>query len=345
MPDVSIKEVAQLAGVSIATVSRCINKPEKVTERTRLKVQDAIVKTGYSPNTLAQSFRRGRTNLVMVVLPSIGNPFFARVMRGLRTAARSKGYSIVIQETQLDTMSADEVSAMLVSRQTDGIILLASMSPFGTEVLGNKSRRRLPVVIGCETVSPELLEIPSVRIDNVAAAREATDHLLSQGHERIAMICGREESLLTRDREVGYRAAMMEARLPVEDGWVVAGQMTLEGARRATRRLLGHSLRPTAIFCANDEMAIGALRELRTAGLAVPGDMSIVGFDDIRYAAVSEPPLTTIRQPAEEIGERAMNRLCRRIEQGNRGIGETEIVPHELVVRASTAPPPRHNSS
>ena len=171
--DVSIKEVARLANVSIATVSRCVNNPEKVTEKTRLKVQKAILKTGYSPNTLAQSFRRGRTNMVMVVLPSVGDPFFTAVMRGIRAAARSKGYSVVIEETQLNTMTADEIGSMLVSNQTDGIILLASVSPFGTEISSTKSQRRLPIVIGCETVSPELADFPSVHIDNIAAFKAA----------------------------------------------------------------------------------------------------------------------------------------------------------------------------
>lgn len=339
MPDVSIKEVAQLAGVSIATVSRCINSPEKVTERTRIKVEDAIVQTGYSPNTLAQSFRRGRTNLIMVVLPSVGDPFFTAVMRGIRTAARAKGYSVVIEETQLNTMTADEIGAMLVSKQTDGIILLASMSPFGTEILSAKSRRRLPIVIGCETISSELADLPSVHIDNVAAAREATNYLISQGHEHIGMIYGQATSLLTKDRELGYRAAMKQAKLPIREGWVAEGQLTIAGARQATRELLNHSHRPTAIFCANDEMAIGCLHEVKAAGLSVPGDVSVMGFDDIRYAEVTDPPLTTIGQPAEEIGERVMYRLCRRIEEGHESNNEPEIVPHKLVIRQSVAPP------
>ena len=344
MPDVSIKEVAQLAGVSIATVSRCINKPEKVTEKTRLKVEDAIAQTGYSPNTLAQSFRRGRTNLVMVVLPSVGDPFFERVMRGIRSEARANGSSIVVQEARPNVMTADEIGALLVSRQTDGIILLASMSPFGTEVLSARNRGRLPIVIGCETVSPELVGLPSVQVDNVAAAREATNYLIEQGHERIAMIYGHASSLLTRDRELGYRAAMQEAGLAIEDGWVVEGRMTIAGARGSTLGLLGHARRPTAVFCANDEMAIGALHEIRAAGLEIPADISVIGFDDVRYAEVTVPPLTTISQPAVEIGKRAMDRLCRRIEHDNQGAGEPEIVPHKLVIRESVGPPPRHNS-
>ena len=328
-----------MAGVSIATVSRCINNPEKVTEKTRLKVQKAILETGYSPNTLAQSFRRGRTNLVMVVLPSIGDPFFTDVMRGIRTAAKAKGYSVVIEETQFNTMTADEIGAMLVSKQTDGIILLASMSPFGTEILSAKSRRRLPIVIGCETISPELAEFPSVHIDNVAAAKEATNYLISQGHRRIAMIYGQASSLLTKDREYGYRAAMKQARLTIEEGWVVEGELSIEGAIRATRKLLNHQHRPTAIFCANDEMAIGCLHAVKSAGLHVPDDISVMGFDDIRYAEVADPPLTTIGQPAEEIGERVMYRLCREIEDGRNGETTPEIVPHELIVRQSVAGP------
>ena len=339
MANVSIKEVARLAGVSIATVSRCINNPEKVTEKTRTKVQEAILRTGYSPNTLAQSFRRGRTNIVMVVLPSVGDPFFAAVMRGIRAAAKAKGYAVLIQETQPNTMTADEIGAMLVSKQTDGIILLASMSPFGTDILSANSKRRLPIVIGCETVSPELVDFPSVHIDNVAAAMDATNYLISQGHEKIAMIYGQESSLLTKDREHGYRAAMRQANLPIEKGWVVEGELTIDGARQATRNLINHEQRPTAIFCANDEMAIGCLHEVKSAGMNVPGDLSIVGFDDIRYAEVTDPPLTTIGQPAEEIGERVMYRLCRRIEGSSNANSAAEIVPHKLVIRQSVDRP------
>lgn len=341
MADVSIKEVAKLAGVSIATVSRCLNHPGKVREQTRRRVEEAIRETGYTPNTLARSFRRGRTNRVMVVLPTIGDPFFGPVMRGIRLAARAKGYSVIIVETEFNTMTADEVDAMLVSRETDGVILLASMSPFGTEIPSAKTRRRLPIVIGCETISPELGGLPSVHIDNVAAAEEATGYLIGRGHRRIAMICGEHTSLLTRDRERGYRSAMGKAGLEIEDGWIVEGDMTLRGAVRATRRLLSHRSRPTAVFCANDEMAIGCIHELRSAGLAVPRDVSVMGFDDIRYAEVVDPPLTTIAQPAEEIGERVMFRLYREIEGLPVAAGdEAEIVPHRLIVRQSVTAPP-----
>ena len=201
MTRVSIKDVARIAGVSIATVSRCINEPERVREQTRSRVQDAIRKTGYSPNTLAQSFRRGKTHVIMVVLPSVGDPFFTSVMRGIRSVASEHGYSLLINETQFNTMTEDEIGAMVVSRMADGIVLLASMSPFGTRILSSRSQRALPIVIACETVSPELTSFPGVHIDNVSAARDATDYLLSFGHRKIAFISGQEQTLLTKHRE------------------------------------------------------------------------------------------------------------------------------------------------
>ena len=345
MVNVSIKEVARLAGVSIATVSRCINSPEKLTEKTRLKVQKAISKTGYAPNSLAQSFRRGRTNIIMVVLPSIGDPFFTRVMAGIHEAAKSGDYSVVIEETQFNTLTADKIGSMLVSKQTDGIILLASLSPFGTDILSADRRRRLPIVIGCESIAPELANFPSVHIDNVAAAREATDYLIAQGHRRIGMIYGLKSSLLTRDREIGFRAAMSAAGLAIDDGWIVEGQLTISGARKATRRLIDHQRQPSAIFCANDEMAIGCLHEIKASGLRVPQDISVMGFDDIRYAEVADPPLTTISQPAEEIGRRVVHRLLQEIEQREAVHERQAIVAHQLIIRQSVAAPATHRAS
>lgn len=337
MSQVSIKDVARIAGVSIATVSRCINEPDRVKPGTRSQVQEAIRATGYSPNTLAQSFRRGKTQVIMVVLPSVGDPFFTEVMRGIREVADENGYSLLINETQRNTLTADEIGTMVVSRQADGLVLLASMSPFGTRVLSASSQQALPIVIGCETVSPELSTYPGVHIDNVSAARQATAYLLQLGHRDIAFIHGQKESLLTRDREKGYLEAMRQAGLEVEYGWMVEGRLSIDGAIDATTRLLEHHRRPTAIFCANDEMALGCVHAIKSAGLTVPGDISVMGFDDIRYAAISDPPLTTVAQPAAEIGAAVMRLLLREI-SGESSSG-AEIVPHRLLIRASTAAP------
>lgn len=339
MSQVSIKDIAKLAGVSIATVSRCLNNPERVRPDTRERVQNAIDETGYSPNTLAQSFRRGKTHVIMVVLPSVGDPFFTDVMRGIRQVASENGYSILINETQFNTMTADEIGAMVVSRQADGIALLASLSPFGTRVLSASSHQALPMVIGCETIADELSSCPGIHIDNISAAREATHYLLDLGHERIAFIFGEHKTLLTQGRENGYRSAMTEANKVIDSGWVVEGKLSIEGAIAATQKLLAHPNRPTAIFCANDEMAMGCLHAVKSAGLRVPNDISVIGFDDNRYARITDPPLTTISQPAQLIGERVMHRLLHEIENGRSKDADPEIVPHELIIRDSAAAP------
>ena len=252
---------------------------------------------------------------------------------------KRQGYTLLINETQFNTITADEIGSIVVSRQADGIILLAAMSPFGTRVLSAKSQRALPMVIGCETVSPELNSYPGIHIDNISAAREATNYLLELGHDKIAFIYGEHKTLLTMDRERGYREAMREAGKIIDNGWVVEGGLTLDGAIDATDKLLAQPNPPTAIFCANDEMAMGCLHAVKDAGLDVPGDISVIGFDDNRYARVMDPPLTTIAQPAEKIGQRVMERLLKEIENGRSKNAEPEIVPHELVIRASSAAP------
>ena len=337
MAEASIKDVAKLAGVSIATVSRCINTPDQVREATRLKVQEAIRETGYSPNTLARDFRRGHTNMIIVVIPKIGDPFFSLVMRGIRNAARTEGYSILIQEAAAVKMGADEISSLMVSRHADGIILLASISPYGTEILSEHNKRSLPVIIGCETISSDLAKLPSVHIDNFAAAKEATNYLISQNHKRIGFIYGEKNSLLTADRELGFRAAMKDAKLPIDENWIIEGEMTIPGAIHATRHLISLPDSPTAIFCANDEMAMGCMHEIKSAGLSIPEDISVIGFDDIRYAEVTDPPLTTISQPAMEIGERVVYRLVQEINQASASSHQPEIVPHKLIVRNSVS--------
>ena len=339
MPQVSIKEVAEIAGVSIATVSRCINNPLQVKERTREKVQQAILETGYTPNTIAQSFRRGRTNVIMVVIPSVGDPFFTDVMQGIRAVVAEHGYSIIINETNFNTMTAEEVGAMMVSRQADGFILLASIFPFGNAVLARTGAHTQPIVIACETIAASLADLPSVHIDNVEAAREATDFLISKGHQKIAFISGQKTSLLTKDREFGYRSAMHKADLSIKDGWVLEGQLTIEGASNACDSLLKHPGRPTAIFCANDEMAMACIHEIKNQDLAVPDDISVMGFDDIRYARLMEPALTTVSQPAREIGERVAIRLFKAIERGNQPNNQPVILPHKLVIRQSVGAP------
>jgi LacI family repressor for deo operon, udp, cdd, tsx, nupC, and nupG len=335
----SIKDVAKLAGVSIATVSRYLSNPDSIRPDNREKIVRAIESVDYAPNALAQNFRRGRTGIIMVVLPSVGDPFFTGVMAAIARVASEHHYSILIRETEMNTLSLDEYSDIVLSKQADGIILLASTCPVTPMRQRPRGSKQAPIVLGCENVTSELGQLPSVRIDNRAAAREATRHLLKLGHRKIGFISGSAASELTADRERGYVAAMKRGGVRIEPGWIVEGDLSLDGARRATRSLLAHPERPTAIFCANDEMAMGCIHELKAARLSVPGDISVVGFDDTRYAEVLDPPLTTIAQPVDMIGERTIRRLIDAIDGVDIGT-EPEMVPHRLVIRNSTAAPP-----
>ena len=309
--------------MSIATVSRCINKPEKVTEQTRIKVQSAIEHTGYTPNSLAQRFRSGKTNQILVAVPSIGDPFFTKVMRGVRSAANALGYAIVIRETRQGMMSADEINVALESKQADGLVLLNNM----TFVTGRLNGADHPH-----------LQPPAVQIDNAAAAGEMTEYLIAQGHRRIGIICGRKKPSFA-ERERGFRKTMQKAKLKITSSWILDAENSLDGGRNAARQILECRSRPTAVFCVSDELAIGCMHEFQGAGLRVPEDISVVGFDDIRYAEVTNPPLTTVRQPAEEMGERIVRELCAAIQDEQPGEPKTQVVSHQLVVRQSVANP------
>lgn len=315
----SINEVALVAGVSIATVSRYINTPEQVARKTQLKVESAIRQTGYTPNTIAQNLRRGRSHHILVAVPSVGDPFFSTVMRGVRNAARQRGYTAFIRETRHEAFSLEEMNAVLESKQADGIVLLNNMS----------------FIAGLPETSADPLQRPAaIHIDNVAAAATMTNHLIGHGHRRIAMIySGQKPSFVERKR--GFCNAMQDAGLEVDDALVIDVENSLEGGREAARFLLALKPRPTAIFCGSDELAIACMHEVHAAGLRVPSDVSVAGFDDTRYAAVSNPPLTTIRQPAEQMGARLVEKLCLTLENDDPVAEGSEVVPHELVVRAS----------
>ena len=256
-----------------------------------------------------------------MAVPSVGDPFFSAVMRGVRRAATARGYTVFIRETREKPLTNDEINSILGSKQADGLVLLNNM----TYVVG-------PL----DTTSNPLGRPPVIHVDNVAASRAMTEHLLRLGHRRIALIfSGLKPSFV--DRERGFRQAMREAGLSIGEDCVVDTENTLDGARSATRQLLSLASQPTAVFCASDELALGCMHELRAAGLRVPADVSVAGFDDTRYAAVSNPPLTTIRQPAEEMGVYVVDELCHSLEGDAAGNRKAVVVPHELIVRGSVA--------
>lgn len=334
---VTIKDVAKLSGVSIATVSRAIAEPQKVSEKTREKVMKAVAQSGYVANTLARNFRRRRSNTVVVLVPDIANPFFSNIIQGIERVANTHQYRILLGDTQGEE-AHERVYAELVSqRQADGVICLGRSIPFPYR----KGRKSLdpdwpPFAMACEYHGE--IPVPTVCIDNVTASEEAVTHLLNLGHKRVAFINGPEDSPLCEDRLLGYKRAMRKARAPLNGRWVQSGDFTLASGYACMQDLLKLAERPTALFCANDEMAIGAMQACRDQGLELPEDMSIVGFDDIAFAAYTHPRLTSVHQPRNRIGEQVMMLMLDML-QGKTVAKSRIVLPHELIVRDSTKAP------
>lgn len=334
----SLKDVARLAQVSVGTVSRYLNRPELVRPATRAAVRSAVETLHYSPNTIARSLRSGRTNLIMVVMWMLGDPFDADVSRGIVEAAARRNYSVFYSEAHMPRAAAPDLHAILLSRQADGVIILGGQWPFRLSDEYRGTPNLPPIVIAGEGVVSSLRGFPAVRIDSFRAVADMTRYIVGLGHKRIALIGGEGRSPSTEERVEAFAHAMAEAGLTSPADYVVCGDLTIEGARRVTHELLSLATPPTAIICSTDEMAIGAMAEARAMGLVVPRDLSVVGFDDIRYADVANPPLTTISQPARIIGEQSFNLLWRLLNDPAADV-RSPVVPHRLVIRDSAGPP------
>jgi LacI family transcriptional regulator, repressor for deo operon, udp, cdd, tsx, nupC, and nupG len=334
----TMKDVARLAGVSTATVSRTLIKPELVSTRTRERVMKAVAEAGYTPNSLARNLRKMQTRSIIVVVQDITNPFYPEILRGAEQTAQAFGYTVLMGNTDNDPVRERAYLELVQSRRADGMILLTGRLPAqGTDSVAVERERLPPLVFACEHL-PDL-GLPTVRIDNAEAARMAMRHLFELGHERIAHIAGPLNRIISVDRLAGYREALTERGLPPEPALVADGDFTFNSGVEAASRLLALAHRPTAIFAANDESAIGAIQAIKSQGLSVPGDISVIGFDNILFAAATDPALTTIGQPRQEIGRRAMAIMLDLLDGKSPPLGDV-ILPVELVIRRSTGPRP-----
>jgi LacI family repressor for deo operon, udp, cdd, tsx, nupC, and nupG len=322
-----IRTVAAAAGVSIATVSRVLKTPDVVTKATRDKVMAAVEATGYRPNALASGLRRAKSDNIVVVVPFIQNPFFSGVIQGIEGVAFAEGYQVLLGESQNDQARLDSYASMLRSKTADGLILLGAALP-------SHIPDKTPLVMACEYFPDH--RIPAIRIDNEAAARLATDHLIGLGHRRIGKIAGPIDNPLSRDRLAGYRAALAAAGLAFDETLVVEAAFDVESGHAAMTTLLDLPEPPSAVFSSSDEMAIGALKAAREHGKRVPDDLSLVGFDGIRFADFCDPPLTTVVQPNVEIGAAAARMMIGMLKGGEPPLDDI-VLPASLLVRQSTA--------
>lgn len=327
---ITIKDVAQRAGVAVSTVSRVLNQSGYVSPETASKVRAAVEQLGFRPSLPARTLVSGETRMLALMLPDISNPFFPALARGVEDRATSRGYSVMLCNTDGDPEIEARYVRLLREKWIDGMVF-TSASGSGSQVK-QFMENRIPVVVIDRAVKGA--EVDSVTLDNIAGARLAVDHLAKVGHRAIGLIAGPKVST-SLDRTEGYRRALVAMGLPVCPEWMASGDFRFESGYEAMKRLLQARERLTAVFAVNDLMAIGAIRAAEEAGLRVPEDLAVVGFDDIMLATLVRPALSTIRQPTYEMGASAVDLLLDRITgQRERGPRTVAFEP-ELIVRQS----------
>ena len=327
----TIREVAESAGVSYATVSHVINNTRLVSQETRERVLAAMGALDYRPNALARSLRQGKTNTLGLVLPDSANPFFAEISRSIEDEAFKNGYSVFLCNTERDTQRELFYVDVLSNKQVDGIIFVAAGDQ--ADSLDFLIHRNMPVVM-IDRSLPNV-EVDAVLTDNQLGGFLATRHLLDLGHSRIACIAGPSSITPSAERIIGYRRALEEAGLSYDENLILRGDYHAQSGMEITHSILAMNPRPTAIFALNDLMALGALRAAAEAGCSVPGDLAVVGYDDLEIAHFTNPPLTTIAQPKKEIGVQAVHLLVDRMTRKNRPPSRL-VLPPALIIRRST---------
>ncbi|WP_299350821.1 LacI family DNA-binding transcriptional regulator [uncultured Shimia sp.] len=329
----TIEDVAKLAGVSIATVSRTIRNPEKVAESTRKKVTTAIARTGYTANAMAQNLRMQRSRMVLVLTPSIADPNFPGILIGLEKAANARGYGVLIGNTEGDVSLEHTYMRFLATGLADGLILLTGHVPVAGVARAIPQALPPTVTVGRPI---EGSAITYAGVDDVSASKMATEYLVSLGHRRIVYVSGGPGDVLSDLRHEGYRLGLAECAVELED-WRIEGDGSSESGRAAVERLFIKDTLPTAFFCFNDATAIGVISALQLRGHNVPGDFSVIGFDDIPFSNSITPALTTIRQPRSKIGELAMANLLDQL-GGASPQPSKNLLHGDLVVRESCGP-------
>jgi len=326
----NIKDVAREAGVSVATVSRVFNDSGRVNEETRRNVRAVAERLRFWPNGVARSLITNRTHAIGVLLPDLHGEFFSEVIRGIDLTARREGFHVLVSSSHSDTKEL--VTALRAMRgRIDGMIVMAPEVESIPAIRAN--------AWGCPVVllgpGGETQDFDTVALANFDGAYAVVRHLGRLGHKRIATIAGPAGNRDAQERLEGYRAALHEAGVHHTRALEVHGDFTEPSGYQAARALLERPPRPTAVFVANDVMAVGALGALREAGFRVPHDVAVAGFDDIALARHLTPPLTTVHVDAYQLGERAVQRLLRR-DAGEPAPGHShEVLPTWLVVRSS----------
>jgi len=348
----TLDDVARHAGVSRATAARVLGRYGASSEDARSRVLAAATALRYRPNTLARGIRSGRTRTIGVVVSDIQLAFFSQAVRGIADTAHAAGFEVVLANTDEDLAAERAAVGVLLDMRVDGM-LVAPSDPTDVGHLREVRDRGVSVVL-FDRGAPGL-DCDAVVVDNIDAARNAVRHLVRLGHTRVAILVeagtaipaeqlrarhlASDSGVTSRLRQLGWASALRGAGLPVADALVLRARYDRDDARRVTARALGSSLPPTAIVTTDETMTLGALDAIREGGLSMPGDVSVVGFDDLPWTTLIQPALTVVAQPVQEIGASAARRLLERID-GDAGPPETVMLRTRFVLRGSTGPCP-----
>jgi LacI family transcriptional regulator len=329
----TIYDVARLAGVSTATVSRALNGTSRTAPRTRLAIEAAVARLGYRPNTIARSLVMKSTQTIALLLPDITNPFYAELVSGIQERVLAEGQTMLLCTTESDPHREERYLSVLQAKQVDGALVDGLVLP--PERIAQFVSDGFPIVSLDRDI--DAAAVPRVQVDNRLGARLATEYLLTLGHRTIGHIAGSPELRISEQRIAGYRQALEAAGVAFDPSLVAAGAFTERGGHEAARLLLERGV--TGIFAANDLSALGAISALTEQRRRIPEEISVVGFDDIRLAAYTAPALTTIHQPAREIA-RLATQLLLELTAGHTVRPLVQLLEPRLVIRSSTGPPP-----
>ncbi len=329
-----IKDIAREAGVSTATVSHVINKTKYVADATREKVEEAIKKFGYHPNAHAQMLALGRSKIIGLLVSDISNPFFPEIIKSVEASVIGAGYNLFLLNTNYETERTLEYVQRLIQMKVAGIILM--IAEFDQALIREAKRKKTAFVFQDLGFVGE--KVSNIILDYAAGIDEAVKHLVSLGHTHIVHIGGAHEIYSAGVRWKAFRDAMKKHLPNGREPQLFEGDFRFEGGSDAARQILAEKDRPTAVIVANDMMALGAMQEFKNAGLHVPEDISVIGFDDIQFASLSQPALTTVNSPRVEIGRMAVEALLLTIEKPHQNGIEVKV-PTSLLLRDSTAPP------
>lgn len=324
----TIKDIAQAAGVSTTTVSHVVNNTRFVDPTTRQRVLSTMEAFGYEPNFLARSLRKGISKTIGLIVPDAANLFFAEVARRIENYGFEMGYSVILGNSDNNPQKQSSYINTLLAKRVDGVIFISSGGEESD--LLHLLENQVPVVVADRDVPPELADV--VLLDNESAGYDATRYLIEQGHHRIACITGPHDLSPSMQRIRGYHRAMCEFKIEESPAYITSGDFQYRGGTQAMERLLRLPIPPEAVFVFNDMMAIGAMSAIRKAGLDIPHDISVVGFDDIELASAVTPALTTVAQPFDDIARQTTQLLVRRIE-GKRNDGNQRIILNATLVK------------